>query len=65
MNQKNRNAETKVEHVKIEKNQSKIKSVYAVALLGISTVAATSLINDLYLFVKLPVLALSLTGFMI
>ena len=65
MNQKNRNAETKVEHVKIEKNQSGVKSLHAVALLGLSTVAATSLVNDVYLFVKLPVLALSLTGFMI
>jgi len=65
MNQKNGSAETKVEHVKIEKNQSRVKPVHAVALLGLSTVAATSLVNDIYLLVKLPVLALSLAGFMI
>ena len=65
MNQKNGSAETKVEHMKVNKNPNNVKSVYVVALLGLSTVAATSLVNDIYLFVKLPVLALSLTGFMI
>ena len=65
MNQKNGSAETKVKHMKVKKNPNKVKPVHAVALLGLSTVAATSLINDIYLFVKLPVLALSLTGFMI
>jgi O-antigen ligase len=65
MNQKNGSAETKVKHMKVKKNSNKVKPVYAVAFLGLSTVAATPLANDIYLFVKLPVLALSLTGFMI
>ena len=65
MNQKNGNSETKVEYMGVPENKIRIKSAYAIGLLGISTVAAASLVIDVYLFVKLPILALSLTGFMI
>ena len=47
------------------KNQVKLTSFPVVFFLGISTIAATQLLSDTYLTAKIPVLALSLIGFML
>ena len=47
------------------KNQAKFASFLVIFLMGISTMAATPLLSDIYLTAKIPVLALSLSGIII
>ena len=65
MNQRNDRPGTKVVSVSALKNQAKLTSFLVVLLLGISTIAATPLLSDTYLTAKIPVLALSLIGFIL
>jgi O-antigen ligase len=65
MNQRNDRPGTKVVSVSALKNQAKLTSFVVVFFLGVSTIAATPLLSDIYLTVKVPILALSLIGFIL
>ncbi len=55
----------KVMYVSALKNQVKLASFPVVFFLGISTIAATPILSDIYLTAKVPVLAMSLIGFVL
>jgi len=56
---------TTVVYVSALINQAKLTSFSVVFFLGISTIAGTPLLSDIYLTVKVPILALSLIGFIL